>query len=244
MVAEQGARIIGINMGCPAKTVTGGLSGSALMRDLDHAQRMIEAVTGGVDVPVTLKMRLGLDANGINAPTLAALAQATGVAQVTVHSRTRAQFYEARDDWNAIAAVKRAVRIPVIANGDIRNLAGVHEALDASGAVGLMNGRATRGRPWIVGRLAAMLCGDSPARPLEGQELCDLIVEHYESILLHYGTSVGLRIARKQPLGYLDGLHAGAALKPLVHRLESPSAVIRALRDGLTDCGTNLEAAA
>ncbi|WP_291337753.1 tRNA dihydrouridine synthase, partial [Albidovulum sp.] len=148
IVADMGARVIDINMGCPAKKVTGGLSGSALMRNLDHALGLVDAVVGAVEVPVTLKCRLGWDAGCLNAPDLARQAEAAGVRMVTVHGRTRQQFYTGAADWPAIRAVAEAVTVPVVANGDIRDLAGARAALAASGATAVMIGRGARGAPW------------------------------------------------------------------------------------------------
>ena len=157
--AAEGARIIDINFGCPAKKVTNGLSGSALMRDPHHALRLIDAVVGAVEVPVTLKMRLGWDAGSMNAAEIAARAEAAGVRMITVHGRTRCQFYSGAADWAAIARVRRAVRIPVVANGDIVDATTARRALARSGADAVMIGRGARGRPWLLAEVAAALAG-------------------------------------------------------------------------------------
>ncbi|RMF33426.1 MAG: tRNA dihydrouridine synthase DusB, partial [Alphaproteobacteria bacterium] len=186
-----GARIIDINMGCPAKRVTGGLSGAALMREPDHALRLIEAVTGAVSVPVTLKMRLGWDADSLTAPDLARRAEAAGIRMITVHGRTRSQFYKGRADWAAIGAVRRAVRVPVVANGDIADLASAWAARRASGCSAVMVGRAAQGRPWLLAQIAAGLAGrDRPPAPT-GTALADLIAAHYEAMLSFYGLDLG-----------------------------------------------------
>jgi len=228
-IAGQGARVIDINMGCPAKKVTGGLAGAALMRDLDRALAVIEAVAGASAVPVTLKMRLGWDDAGRNAAALAVRAEAAGIARIAVHGRTRAQFYAGRADWGAVAAVKRAVRVPVLVNGDVMGLADARAALAASGADGVMIGRGARGRPWLPGQVAAALAGRAPAATPSGAALRELAAEHYEAMLGFYGRDLGLRVARKHLGWYCDGVEGGAALRARLLRLTDPAAVKREL---------------
>lgn len=213
IVADMGARVIDINMGCPAKKVTGGLSGSALMRDLDHALTLVEAVVGAVDVPVTLKCRLGWDADCLNAAELARRAEAAGVRMITVHGRTRQQFYTGTADWNAIRPVTTAVSIPVVANGDIHDLGGARAALAASGAAAVMIGRAARGAPWRLAGIAAGLAGVPAPKAPEGGALCDHISDHYEDMLRFYGCEVGIRIARKHLGWYADEAGVDPALR-------------------------------
>ncbi|MBS3647101.1 tRNA dihydrouridine synthase DusB [Pseudaminobacter sp. 19-2017] len=223
IAAGEGADIIDINMGCPAKKVTGGYSGSALMRDLDHAEALIEAVVSAVEVPVTVKMRLGWDDAALNAPSLARRAEAAGVAMVTVHGRTRCQFYEGRADWRAIRRVKEAVSIPVVANGDVASLADAKEVLEQSAADAVMVGRAGYGAPWTAGSIARMASGceeSSEAATLSA--LADYVIGHYEDMLSFYGAESGLRQARKHLGWYLDK-HAPST-DP-----ESRSAVMRSL---------------
>ena len=233
--AGQGARIIDINFGCPAKKVTSGLSGSALMREPDLALRLIDAVVAAVDLPVTVKMRLGWDEASMNAPEIAARAEAAGVRMITVHGRTRCQFYEGHADWTAIARVKAAVRVPVIVNGDIRDAADARRALALSGADGVMIGRGARGRPWLLGQIAAMLAGSRPPEAPEGAALADLICGHYAAMLAFYGPDLGLRVARKHLGWYLGAIPGAEALRGRILTMTDPTAVLTALARGLAD---------
>ncbi|KMO42200.1 dihydrouridine synthase [Methylobacterium tarhaniae] len=206
LAEANGADVIDVNMGCPAKAVTGGQAGSALMRDLDHAERLLAAVRGAVAVPVTVKMRLGWDDATRNAPDLARRAERLGYAAVTVHGRTRQQFYTGRADWAAIRAVAQAVAIPVVANGDIAGLDDARACLAASGADAVMIGRAAVGRPWLVAAVAAGLSNETVAEP-DAAAKADLAAEHYEGLLALYGARMGVRHARKHLAAYAD--HAG-----------------------------------
>jgi nifR3 family TIM-barrel protein len=224
-IAEAaGADIIDINMGCPAKHVTSGQAGAALLRDLDQATRLIEAVIAAARVPVTLKMRLGWDEQSIVAPVLARRAEAAGVAMITVHGRTRAQFYQGRADWRAISEVKSAVGIPVVANGDLTSFEDATAMLAASGADAVMVGRCARGRPWFPGQVGAFLAtGSKPADlPLGIQR--DVLLELYESWLSHSGEARGMREARK---------HIGWALEAAASSLGRSAAWAKGWRAGL-----------
>jgi nifR3 family TIM-barrel protein len=219
-VAEgAGARIIDINMGCPAKRVVGGYAGSALMRDLDHACRLVEATVGAAKVPVSVKMRLGWDHDSLNAAALAGRAESLGVAAVTVHGRTRQQFYKGRADWTAIAEVSKSVSIPVIANGDIGSVEEARRCLSDSAAAAVMVGRAAVGQPWLVGQIAAALEGRAmphPAPPV----MAETAVEHYEGLLSLYGREFGTRHARKHLAAYADVAEAaGFGLEAEARRL-------------------------
>lgn len=207
-----GADIIDINMGCPAKKVTSGASGSALMRDLDHALTLIEATVAATARPVTLKMRLGWDETSINAPELARRAEAAGVAMITVHGRTRCQFFDGTADWAAVAAVKAAVTVPVIVNGDIRSADEADQALALSGADGVMIGRAAYGAPWLPGDIATEVRTGLGAAPLSAGEIVDRALDHYAAILDHYGAAVGSRAGRKHLGWYLDRIGAAGFL--------------------------------
>jgi tRNA-dihydrouridine synthase B len=225
MVADMGARFIDINMGCPAKRVTGGFSGAALMRDMDLAVSLIRAVIDAVEVPVSLKMRLGWDDAALLAPELAARAEAEGVSLITVHGRTRCQFYQGQADWTAIKAVKQAVSVPVIANGDIISTTTARSALAASGADGVMIGRGAEGAPWVIAEVRADLQGlTRPIQP-QGADLTDLISEHYDDMLGFYGRDLGRRVARKHLGWYMDRLGVPTGLRQSVLTEATPEAV-------------------
>ncbi|GGH18147.1 tRNA-dihydrouridine synthase [Alsobacter metallidurans] len=246
-VAEaSGASVVDINMGCPAKKVTGGLSGSALMRDLDHALTLIEATVAAVRIPVTLKMRLGWDDDTRNAPELARRAEAAGVQLITVHGRTRCQFYTGQADWDAIRDAKEAVSLPVIANGDCSTLADAQTMLARSGADGVMIGRAAVGRPWLPGMIARGLAG-GPAHAPSLEARREAALEHYDSLLTAYGVRVGVRHARKHLVGYVEDLAREGRIIPATLRQslvtnDSPPNVAAALSAAF-DCPLLEEAA-
>lgn len=201
---EAGADIIDINFGCPAKRVTNGYAGSALMRVPDHAMTLIDAVVAATPLPVTVKMRLGWDDDSLNAPEIARRAVDAGSRMITVHGRTRQQFYKGNARWELVRAVVEAVDVPVVVNGDIIDFATASEALRQSGAAAVMLGRGAQGRPWTVGQIGAQLVGQEALPAPEGNELAALVAEHYEAILVEYGTTVGLRAARKHLDWYLE----------------------------------------
>lgn len=235
VVEARGARVIDINMGCPAKKVTSasgaGASGSALMRDLDHALSLIEAVVSAVSLPVTLKTRLGWDDASLNAPELARKAENAGIRMITIHGRTRCQFYKGRADWAAISCVKQAVKIPVIANGDIVDAASARRALELSGADGVMIGRGAQGRPWQLAQVSSVLFGGVAPDIPNGAALSDLVSEHYEAMLDFYGPKLGLRVARKHLSWYMDEAGTDPALRKVILTHRDPKQVLRLLPD-------------
>jgi tRNA-dihydrouridine synthase B len=243
-IAEaSGADVIDINMGCPARHVTGGQSGSALMRDLDHALTLIEATVAAVDVPVTLKMRLGWDDHSLNAPELASRAEAAGVRMITVHGRTRCQFYKGTADWNAVRAVREATRLPLVVNGDITSFEHAIEALERSAADAVMIGRGAQGQPWLPGQIGRRIqSGVTELAPKLSVQL-GLICRLYDELLTHYGLRVGLRHARKH-LGWALDVAAQTSSAPIetlkhwrgvILTAEEPTGVHRALQAAFDD---------
>ena len=203
LAAAAGAQVIDLNMGCPAREVTGGLSGSALMRDLDHAEALIDAAVGASDRPVTLKMRLGWDDLSRNAPELARRAERAGVKAITVHGRTRMQFYQGAADWAAVAEVKAATRLPVIVNGDITDAAQARQALALSGADAVMIGRGLYGRPWLAAQIEAVLAGGAEPPEPAAPERLQIVIAHLRDSLAFYGDALGLKVFRKHLARYV-----------------------------------------
>jgi nifR3 family TIM-barrel protein len=227
----NGAQLIDINLGCPAKKVTQGYSGSALMKDVDFALTLIKAVVNAVDVPVTLKTRLGWDDDLLNAPQLAVGAENAGVQMITIHGRTRCQFYKGAADWAAIRRVKDAVNVPVIANGDIIDATSAQTAIDQSGANGVMVGRGAQGRPWQLAQIATQLYGTPAPKIPHGDQLLDMISNHYESMLTFYGAELGNRVARKHMGWYMDTMPTPTNLRKRIFTEKDNDTVLRLIRD-------------
>ena len=234
-VADRGARVIDINMGCPAKKVTNGYSGSALLKTPDHALSLIEAVVAAVDIPVTLKTRLGWDDNCLNAASVAARAEGAGVQMVTIHGRTRCQFYKGSADWPAIRAIKEAVSVPVLANGDILGTASARQALACSGADGVMIGRGIQGKPWLLAEVAHDIWGSAAPTVPRGADLIHMVSAHYEAMLGFYGGDLGLRVARKHLGWYMDQAQTPVPLRRAILTHKNPDEVLRILPDALAN---------
>jgi len=223
---DRGAAIIDINMGCPVKKVVKGEAGSALMRDEILASKILETVVKAVDIPVTLKMRTGWDIDSRNAPKLAKIAEECGIKAVTVHGRTRNQFYKGKADWPFIATVKQAVSIPVIGNGDVTSISDARTLLEQSGADGVMIGRGCYGRPWFLGQVIHYLKTGVELPDPSLEEQLSILLEHYTTILSHYGSYAGIRIARKHIGWYSKGLQGSADFRAEVMRGTEENQVI------------------
>lgn len=236
-VADRGARIIDINMGCPAKKVTNGYSGSALLKTPDHALRLIAAVVGAVDVPVTLKTRLGWDETSLNAADVARRAEEAGVQMITIHGRTRCQFYKGRANWPAIRAIKDSVTVPVIANGDVIDTGTARQALAQSGADGVMVGRGAQGQPWQLAEIAHAIWGTPAPEVPQGAALVDLVAGHYQAMLGFYGAELGARVARKHLGWYMDAAGTGPGLRRALLTARNPADVLQLLPDALLASG-------
>ena len=223
---DRGAAIIDINMGCPVKKVTRGFAGSALMRDLDHAARLIKATVKAVSVPVTLKMRTGWDDNSRNAPQLARIAEDCGVKMLSVHGRTRCQLYRGRADWDFIAEVKDAVSIPVLANGDVTTVVEAATILSRSGADGVMIGRGCYGRPWFLRQVIEYLKNGTKLPDPDIKTQMDVVLFQVRAMIDHYGELTALRMARKHIAWYSRGLPGSGAFRNRINKLDKAAAVI------------------
>ena len=229
LASDLGARAIDINMGCPAKKVVGGYSGSALMRDLKKAASIINSVVSAVDIPVSLKARLGWDDSSKNAKELGVIAEKCGVQSFTIHGRTRNQFYKGTADWKAILEIKQTIKIPVVTNGDIVDVGSAAKALRFSGSDGLMVGRGIIGKPWLISQISAYLNKETQPEIPKGQRLIEIVAVHYDEMLLFYGNTLGVRVAQKHLKQYLDFFDLPKKLSNEFLREDCPKKLIQKL---------------
>jgi len=231
MNEDRGAKIIDLNFGCPAKKVVGGFAGSALMRDEKLSKEILQETVKAVNIPVTLKMRLGWDDDSKNAPALARIAEDAGIQMITIHGRTRCQFYKGNADWKAISNVKNAVKVPVIANGDIVCINSAMQAIEQSGADGIMVGRGCYGKPWLISQISHFLMtGEKLPDPNLASQL-DIILDHYDAIMEHYGEDVGVKIARKHLGWYSVGLPNSSTFRASINLLNNAIEVKKAINE-------------
>jgi tRNA-dihydrouridine synthase B len=234
MNEDMGAKIIDLNFGCPAKKVVGGYAGSALMRDEILAAKILEKTVNAVKVPVTMKMRIGWDDNSKNSPTLARIAEEAGIQMLTVHGRTRCQFYSGTADWSFIRRVKESVKIPVIANGDITNSEAAVRCLEDSGADGVMIGRGAYGKPWIINQISHYLETKQALPDPTTQEQMKILLQHYEDMIEHYGEDNGVKLARKHIGWYSSGLPNSGEFRAKVNKIPDYHAVKELITDFYT----------